>query len=116
MKAVLLFESHQAFRTLTDRIIVMKMDLYELPETELINSSSSHYRFSWIAFDKEEPAMRVLFDCHPPKGPHFHIDEDKRGQSFTWSSLPAAIQLFYLKVKERFGELLEIPEEGGLHL
>lgn len=91
----------------------MEMDLYELPETELTDDPGSHYRFSWIGFDKEDPAMRVLFDCHTPKGPHFHIDDDKDGQAFAWSSLQEAIELFHAKITEHFGELLEISDEGG---
>ncbi len=114
MKAVLLFESHRLFRAISDRIVVMKMDLYELEllETEAISDSSSRYRFSWIAFDQEDPEMRVLFDSHLPKGPHFHIDGDQDGQPFAWFSIQDAIQFFHTKVTEHFGELSEISDEG----
>ena len=50
---------------------------------------------------------------HPPKGPHFHIDEDPEGQSFTWVSVESAIELFQEKVTAHFDALIETPYEGG---
>jgi len=90
----------------------MAMDLYELPAGRA-KSSDVPYRFSWIAFDKEYPEQRVLFDCHPPKGPHFHVDGDDEGQSFKWTSIEDAIALFENKVTKRFGVLMEQPDDSG---
>ncbi len=113
MKAALLFESRQVFGTASGMTIVMEMNLYELPAVEATADPGERYRFSWIAFDQADPAKRILFDCHAPKGTHFHIDDDKDGSPFVWSSLSDAIQLFQKKVTEHFGELSEISDEGG---
>ncbi len=87
------------------------MDLYKLEEASEVDGSA--FRFSWIAFDPDNPMRRVLFDSHPPKGPHFHIDEDPSGQPFIWESVDAAIQLFQDKITAHFGELVAIPDDGG---
>lgn len=84
------------------------MDLYQLPGT-----TQSEFRFSWIAFDPNDPARRVLFDSHPPKGPHFHLDNDADGKPFVWVSIEDAIRLFREKVSEHFGELIAVPDDGG---
>ena len=90
---------------------MISMDLFELPQTS--KKTKPQFRFSWIAFDQENPVKRVLFDSHPRKGPHFHIDGETEGQPFTWSSVPKAIELFQQKIQEHFGELIEVPDEGG---
>lgn len=113
MKAVLLFELRRLFETDTGKTVVMEMDLYELPNVSATGELSTRYKFSWIAFDQESPSMRVLFDCHAPKGMHFHIDDEKEGQSFDCASISEAIQFFRAKVTERFGELRELPNDGG---
>jgi hypothetical protein len=112
MKALLLFESRRIFRSAKGRVIVMAMDLYELPASES-QGAQVPYRFSWIAFDRDAPDQRVLFDSHPPKGPHFHLDGDDAGQSFVWVSISEAVALFERKVTERFGELLEESDDEG---
>ncbi len=63
---------------------------------------------SWIAFDPEEEGARVLFDCHEPKGPHWHIDDDEEGQLFVWQGLKEAEDLFFQKVEERFGRPIAV--------
>ena len=70
-------------------------------------SSWEAYRFSWIAFDPDETGARVLFDCHKPKGPHWHIDEDEVGQPFTWKGLKEAEDFFLEKVEEKFGQIIK---------
>lgn len=85
------------------------MDLFRLTEEDPAQTHPEGYRFSWIAFDRESPEKRVLFDCHPPKGPHFHLDEDREGVPFEWTSLAAAIEFFRQKVREHFGELDPVP-------
>jgi hypothetical protein len=112
MKAVPLLDSRRSYETLSGRIVVIEMDLYKLPDAST-GDLGSQFRFSWIAFDEEAPNQRVLFDCHAPKGMHFHLDEDKEGRSFTCASIAEAIQLFQEKVKEHFGELQELPNDGG---
>jgi hypothetical protein len=69
MKATLLLEANELFTTRTGRTVEIQMDLYQLSGTS--GRDGNDYRFSWIAFDTEDPMRRILFDCHPPKGPHF---------------------------------------------
>ena len=61
-----------------------------------------NYKFSWIAFNIDNPDERVLFDNHPGKPPHYHIDK-KPSVYFKWISLAASRKLFFQKVYERFG-------------
>ena len=69
------------------------------------------YKFSWIAFSGEDPSIRVLFDCHPPKGPHAHFDADQEGKPFEWESLESAQHLFMNSVIHHFGPLTDEEEE-----
>jgi hypothetical protein len=104
-------ERHQLFVTEAGKPVEVHMDPYRLEDADARDGVA--FRFSWIAFDPENPMRRVLFDSHPPKGPHFHIDEDPEGQAFTWESIDAAIQLFREKVAAHFGELIAAPDDGG---
>lgn len=81
------------------QIVSIRMDLFAFEER---TSNTIGFRFSWIAFDLEEPERRVLFDNHPPKGPHFH----KQGQetSFEWNGVPHALKLFVDLVRLEFGD------------
>lgn len=81
------------------QIVSIRMDLFSI---EGSSSSANGFRFSWIAFDLEEPDRKVLFDNHLPKGPHFH----NRGQetSFEWKGVPDALRLFVDLVQLEFGD------------
>lgn len=113
MKAALLFEGRWLFAAGAGKTIVMEMDLYELPDASPNGMLGMRYKFSWIAFERESPTKRVLFDCHAPKGPHFHIDDAKDGQAFDCTSISEAVQFFREKVTERFGALRDLPKDGG---
>ena len=78
------------------QIVSIRMDLFA------IEGGANGFRFSWIAFDLFEPDRRVLFDNHPPKGPHFH----RQGQetSFEWNGVPHALKLFVDLVRIEFGD------------
>jgi hypothetical protein len=45
-----------------------------------------------IAFRDDDPEKRVLLDCHPPKGPHYHVGATEN--SFKWQGLKSADDLF----------------------
>jgi len=60
------------------------------------------YRLGWIAYDPENPRLRVLFDSHPPKGAHFHVDDDILGTPFAWQSLKKAEERFFKMVCKHF--------------
>ena len=84
----------------------MFMDLYKIPSEQVADFPGGH-RFSWIAFDPEEASQRVLFDSHPPKGPHIHVDGDQDGEPFQWVSVDAAKALFLERIQQHFGEFAE---------
>lgn len=103
MSAQLVFRFRGILTTHLGIRVVLYMDLFKIspPHDPCFPEG---YKFSWIAFDEENPENRVLFDCHSPKGPHVHIDSDPVGSSYTWVSLKEARLFFYSKAVERFGE------------
>ena len=106
MKAVLLQKSKTTITVGSGRTIAIYVDTFQLRGAK-DSSSWQAYRFSWIAFDPDESDAKVLFDCHEPKGPHWHIDGDKVGHPFAWKGLKEAEDLFFEKVEERFGKAIE---------
>jgi hypothetical protein len=84
------------------QIVSIRMDLFA------IKGGAEGFRFSWIAFDLEDPDRQVLFDNHPPKGPHFH----KRGQetSFTWNGVSHALAMFVDLVRLEFGDHADLAD------
>lgn len=106
MKAVLLHKSKTTMNVENGRVITVYIDTFQIQGVRLTGSWQA-YRFSWIAFDPEEEGARVLFDCHEPKDPHWHIDDDEEGQPFIWKGLKEAEELFFQKVEERFGKTVK---------
>lgn len=80
------------------------MDLYQIAGGEQF-ALPEGYRFSWIAFDPDSPDTRVLFDCHSPKGPHFHLNNEKEGTAYQWQNLKEAERFFFEIVEKHFGKL-----------
>ena len=83
--------------------ITVEMKLVRLPK---INKKEfpEDYKFSWIAFSQDEPEERILFDNHHGKGPHFHINGKE--EFFAWVNLEKALDLFYQKIIQKFGQFL----------
>lgn len=106
MKAELVFKRKFAVTTRAGRRIVVFADLYRLPKPEK-KSGAEKFKFSWIAFDSENESRRVLMDCHEPKGPHIHFDDDKDGQVFRWTGIDAAWVMFFDTIRSHFGDLIE---------
>src|SRR5277367_2001281 len=101
MKAKLVNQRRFLVESKTGKQIVVEMDLYEV----LGKDAEKHpggYRFSWIAFNTQNPMERVLFDSHPPKGPHFHIDNRKNEIKLEWTSLAQVERLFFRIVARHF--------------
>lgn len=48
------------------------------------------------------PGKRVLFDSHPPKGIHFHIDGAPSGTPFVGRSLTTTERMFFEMVCRHF--------------
>ncbi len=103
MKATLLLQRKFTLTCTNGKAIAVFMDVFRLPDG-YPDSFPEGYRFSWIAYDSEDESARVLFDCHHPKGPHIHLDVDPTGTPFEWKSLESAYDLFFQKLRERFGD------------
>jgi hypothetical protein len=101
MKATLVNRRKFAVFTRTGKPVVVEMELFVTNDKESVYHPEG-YRVGWIAFDPENPEKRVLFDSHPPKGIHFHIDEDDAGVAFVWKSLEETEQMFFEKVCRHF--------------
>lgn len=99
MDAELLFKRKFEVTTKAGMPIAFFMDLYRLPK-----GSEHEYKFSWIAFDPDDPTRRVLFDCHKPKGAHIHLDGDSGGEPIEPMDIDSAIALFFETVREHFGD------------
>lgn len=82
------------------------LDVFKIPPPE-DQKFPDGFKFSFLAFNEENPDDKVLLDCHPPKKPHFH---DKDGE-FEWTGIDAAIDLFWEKVEIKFGKIH--PKKGG---
>jgi hypothetical protein len=105
-KAARIFKRRFNLKCLSGRLLVVVMDLYRLPDGHP-KSFPEGYRFSWIAFDPDEEGARVLFDCHHPKGPHVHLDDDQEGEPIEWTTVDEAYVLFFDTIRERFGDFYQ---------
>lgn len=109
MSAARVYRKKVSVKTILGTPLVIYMDLFQLspPFDPLFPDG---YKFSWTAFDPLNPENRVLFDCHVPKGVHYHLDQDIEGKPFQWNSLQDAESQFLEKVQERFGEIPSLKE------
>src|SRR4051794_40948205 len=101
MKKPLLFHEKAKFLTTSGKEIVIEMKL-SLVTDQIKKEYPEGYKLSWIAFNKDNPQERVLFDNHFGKVPHYHIDNHP-SQTLTWISLSHTLSLFHQKTRERFG-------------
>jgi len=63
------------------------------------------YKFKWIAFNRDNPNERILFDNHTGKKPHYH--ENGTEVFFTWKSRKHAQKMFYDKIVKKFGNFVQ---------
>lgn len=82
-------------------------EIFKIPEAQS-SMFPDGFKLSFIAFRNDEPTRKVLLDCHPPKGPHYHIGEAEF--SFEWSGLEDAEKLFWQLVENEFGVIEEVLE------
>ena len=101
MKAILINRRKFVVFNRAGRPVFVVMDLHKIRGANPANHPDG-YRVGWIAFDPENPTKRVLFDSHPPKGIHFHIDDESEGTSFVWKSLAKTEQMFFTMVCRHF--------------
>lgn len=62
-------------------------------------------RYSLVGYQSKWPKDKVLLDCHPPKGPHFHTENGD-------VLLPAmiyedAFEIFWRELEKKFGPFNE---------
>lgn len=101
MKAAKIFSQKALFK-----VSVIK-EIFKIPEAQA-NQFPDGFRVSMIAFRSDSPERMVLLDCHPPKGPHYHLGDKE--VSFEWQGLDAADELFWNLVEKEFGKLEEVLE------
>lgn len=58
-----------------------------------------------VAYKSASPEQIVIVDCHPPKGPHFHVGS--REELFVWKSLDETYELFWNLIETEFGPIEE---------
>ena len=109
MKAALIYSITSSIFT-KEYELEIRRELYKI-HGEAGKQYPDGYRFGWIAFDRFNKMKSVLFDCHPPKGAHYHIDGEQPGTSFEWTGLNDATTLFWMKVWEHFGDRIEGDEK-----
>jgi hypothetical protein len=104
MAAVLILKrKFTVFSLKLQKTILISMDLYWI-ENDPENYPFG-YKYSWIAVDIEDKNHTVLFDCHPPKGPHIHIGPSE--SSYDWVSIEKTESDFWELVDKEFGPLEE---------
>lgn len=107
IRPLIIYERAKTHQTTYGYIIRIVMKLQKLPG---INKKEfpQDYKFNWIAYNLENTSERVLFDNHHGKGPHYHIDKDRKDVEFIWLSRQQAETLFREQVIKRFGKLKPI--------
>ena len=86
------------------RVIVIVWKI-PLPEGEKYPQG---LKFSLIAFLISNPEDSILVDCHPPKGPHFHMNGLET--NIEWVGFDETEKLFWQLVGSKFG----IIQDGGI--
>lgn len=85
------------------KVCVIK-EIYKIPEAQA-HLFPEGFKVSMIAFRDDNPERKILLDCHPPKGPHYHRGDVE--VSFQWQGLRHADALFWKLVEDEFGQLQE---------
>jgi hypothetical protein len=102
--SVCLFSEKRTLKTKAGLILVLVMDLYEIFPSPVDGLFLERFKLSWIAFDFENPSIKVLVDSHPPIGLHYHLnDGDQIKVKLT--TLAEALMFFETKVIAHFGEI-----------
>jgi len=95
---------HKKRTLLTARGYVIKIEMSLVKFAPQINPEFPEgYKFRWIVYNVENQAELLRFDNHRGKFPHWH-DDDQEGE-LEWLGLEKTEQLFFQKVKQKFGYL-----------
>ena len=100
-KFVNIYHQKRTIFTTKDYVIKIEMVLDRTDEKVGIEFPES-YKFRWMAFNIDNKDEFVRFDNHTGKLPHWH-DNSKQGK-LEWRGLELTEELFYQKVKEKFGD------------
>lgn len=110
VKAIKIFSQKAIFKTHFNgeefRVSVIK-EIFKIPKAQG-HDFPDGFKVSMIAFRSDMPERRILLDCHPPKGPHYHVGTEE--VQFEWQGLQSADDLFWKLVKTEFGNLEEVLE------
>jgi hypothetical protein len=83
MKREVIHQNRKTFFTSHGYTVRIIMKLYKYARPTL-KEYPQGYKFSLIALNVDRPQQElVLVDNHHGKAPHYHIDEDKKGQFFS---------------------------------
>ena len=63
------------------------------------------FKFKWLAFNRDKPAEKVLFDNHKDKKPHYH--DNGKEAFFTWKSRKDTQQMFYQAIIKKWGNFIK---------
>jgi hypothetical protein len=102
VKAELIYQEKFLLVSRLGVTVSVSRDLYRIGEDRNLDICGPRYRYSWIAFDAFNPDRKVLFDSHPPKGPHFHIDGNENETSLEGLSLKECESLFFEIIFDHF--------------
>ncbi|MGK5081756.1 hypothetical protein WDW37_00500 [Bdellovibrionota bacterium FG-1] len=103
MNADLIYYRRVTKLTTDGREIDIRMDLFQIPATDADKYPGS-VKFSWIAFERENPERYVLFDSHPPKGPHSHTPSGDE-ILLSWTNVGEMEDRFFKAIETHFGSL-----------
>lgn len=110
VKATKIFSQKAVFKATSKgeefRVSIIK-EIFQIPEANAHHFPEG-FKVSMIAYRNDLPEKRVLLDCHPPKGPHYHVGRVE--ETFEWKGLDYADELFWKLVETEFGKLEEVFE------
>ena len=102
-RASLIFWNKERFIMSSGKTIIIEVDIWLVPELKR-HLYPNGLKFGWIALNENNLDERILVDYNPKKGFHYHWDQ--KIIKLEWISLPEALNFFYEKVREKFGDFL----------
>jgi hypothetical protein len=102
VKAQLLFSEKRTVFLLFGGSVRIFMDCYKIDSLNV--GFGEAFTFSWIAYDPEDPARKVLMDQHSGKPCHLHIGDREVELKVKFDSIDEAVLAFSLEVRKYFGD------------
>ena len=98
------FYRREEFLMSSGKAIVLITELIKSPDYQGQEFPNGQ-KFKWIAYNRVNPDEQVRFDNHRGKAPHYH--DNGHEEFFTWKSRKHTQQMFYQKLIEKFGNLVQ---------